>query len=252
MEIAGVELLRLKSARALMSEKVAENLSSVMQKIDRAARKSGRMASEVKLVAVTKTVEIKKISEAIKAGVSAFGENYVQEAQEKIEKFDRKPVRWHFLGHLQKNKAKFAVELFDIIETVDSFDLAKELSKRAKKDVAVLIQINIGKEKNKAGIDIKEVVKLVRKISELPNIRVKGLMAVPPYQENPEASRPYFVTLRRTAERVNREHIPNVSMRELSMGMSHDFEVAIEEGATIVRIGRAIFGERPAKKTVKN
>src|SRR3990172_5809206 len=159
METTGVEPLRLKNARALMSEKVAENLSSVMQKIDRAARKSGRMASEVKLVAVTKTVEIKKISEAIKAGVSAFGENYVQEAQEKIEKFDRKPVRWHFLGHLQKNKAKFAAELFDIIETVDSFDLAKELSKRAKKDVAVLIQINIGKEKNKAGIDIKEVVK---------------------------------------------------------------------------------------------
>src|SRR3989304_6647782 len=169
METTGGELLRLKSARAMMSEKVDENLSSVMQKIERAARKSGRMASEIKLVTVTKTVDIKKISEAIKAGVSAFGENYVQEAQEKIKKFDRKPVRWHFLGHLQKNKAKFAVELFDMIETVDSFDLAKELSRRAKKDIDVLIQINIGKEKNKAGIDIKDVEKLVRKISELPN-----------------------------------------------------------------------------------
>lgn len=232
-----------------MGEGIAENLSSVMQKIERAARKSGRMASEVKLVAVTKTVDIKKISEAIKAGANAFGENYVQEAQEKIEKFNKKPVQWHFLGHLQKNKAKFAVELFDMIETVDSLDLAKELSKRTKKGIDILIQVNIAREKNKGGVDIKDVDKLVRKASELPNIRIKGLMAIPPYQDNPESSRPYFVTLRRIAERVNRERIPNVSMRELSMGMSHDFEVAIEEGATIVRIGRAIFGERPAKKT---
>jgi len=235
-----------------MGESIAENLSSIMQKIERAARKSGRIASEVKLVAVTKTIDVKKISEAIKAGAIAFGENYVQEAQEKIEKFNKKPVQWHFLGHLQKNKAKFAVELFDMIETVDSLDLAKELSKRAKKDIDILIQVNIAREKNKGGVDIKDVEKLARKASEFPNIKIKGLMAIPPYQDNRESSRPYFVTLRRIAERINRERIPNVSMRELSMGMSHDFEVAIEEGATIVRIGRAIFGERPAKKTTKD
>lgn len=241
-----------------MAANIAQNLENVLHKIEKAARKAGRAPSEVRLLAVTKGVDIRHINEAIKAGASSFGENYVQEAKEKIEKLKKKGVSWHFIGNLQKNKAKYAVTLFDMIETVDSLDLAKELSKRAASaektspasagPIDVLIEVNIAREKTKAGVDVKELDRLVPKIAELGNIRIRGLMIIPPSHENPEAGRPYFLTLRRIAERINRARIPNVSMHELSMGMSHDFEVAIEEGATIVRVGRAIFGEREKKK----
>ncbi len=234
-----------------MSGTIAENLARIYYKMERAARKSGRDPAEIKLVAVTKTVELKRIKEAFSAGARIFGENYVQEAQEKIEKLKKKPISWHFIGHLQKNKAKQAVELFDMIETVDSIELAKVISKRAKQPIDILIEVNIAGEKTKKGVDIQGVSKLAREIAELENVRLKGLMTIPPYHENSELSRPYFMTLRRIAERINRENIPGVSMHELSMGMSHDFEVAIEEGATIVRIGRAIFGEREQKKAAK-
>jgi pyridoxal phosphate enzyme (YggS family) len=218
-----------------------------------AARRGGRNIGEITLVAAAKDVELKKIKEAIAAGVRVFGENYVQEAREKIEKTKRHHLSWHFIGHLQKNKAKYAVELFDVIQTVDSIELAKELSKRAKKPIAVLIEVNIAGEKTKAGVGAKQVAKLARQIAELENLALKGLMAIPPYYEDPEMSRPFFVTLRRLAERINKEKIPGVFLHDLSMGMSHDFEMAIEEGATIVRIGTAIFGERkpPTKKGTK-
>ncbi len=234
-----------------MKKTIAENLAEVRRRMERAARRAGRDPAEITLVAVTKSVDVKRIKEAFDAGARTFGENYVQEAQEKIEKLKRKPIKWHFIGHLQKNKAKYAVELFHMIETVDSLGLAKELSKRAQKPIDVLIQVNIAKEKTKAGVEIDEVEDLAEAISTLENLRLKGLMTIPPYNENPEFSRPYYMTLRRIAERIKRRNIPGVSMQELSMGMSHDFEVAIEEGATIIRVGQAIFGERPSKKKSK-
>jgi len=192
-------------------------------------------------------VEPRRIKEAIHSGIRLCGENYIQEAQEKIEKLKKTPLVWHFIGHLQKNKAKFAVELFDMIETVDSIELASALSKRTEKPLDILIEVNLAGEKTKHGVSAKKAIKLAKDISKLKNIRLKGLMTIPPFNESVELSRPYFMTLRRVAERINKENLPGVSMHELSMGMSHDFEVAIEEGATIVRIGSAIFGERPPK-----
>ncbi|MCK5235849.1 MAG: YggS family pyridoxal phosphate-dependent enzyme [Deltaproteobacteria bacterium] len=233
-----------------MSTNIKENLDNITSRIFKATRKAGRDPSEVTLLAASKTMELKQIKEAIAAGVRVFGENYVQEAKEKIEKTARKPVAWHFIGHLQKNKAKLAVELFDMIESVDSIELATELNKKAKtaeKTLNILIEVNLAKEKSKGGVTPKQVDKLVKKANELSNIKVKGLMAIPPYTENPEHVRPYFIALRRIAERINREKIPGVFLNELSMGMSSDFEVAIEEGATIVRVGTAIFGERKPK-----
>ncbi len=230
-----------------MNRTIAENLDIVLQRIERATRKAGRDPAEIKLVAATKTVDPRRIKEAINSGVRLCGENYIQEAQEKIEKLKKTPLVWHFIGHLQKNKAKFAVELFDMIETVDSIELANALSKRTEKPLDVLIEVNLAGEKSKHGVTAKKAIKLAKDISKLKNIRLKGLMTIPPFNESVELSRPYFMTLRRVAERINKENLPGVSMHELSMGMSHDFEVAIEEGATIVRIGSAIFGERKPK-----
>ena len=236
-----------------MGRTIAENLSSVTDRMLRASKKAGRYNGEVTLVCVTKYVELKRIKEAIKAGARTFGENYIQEAKAKVEALKRKPVKWHFIGQLQKNKAKPAAELFDMMETVDSVELATALSKRAKdRPLDVLIEVNLARERSKAGFTVKGLERAVRKIAQLENINIKGLMAIPPFHENPETSRPYFVTLRRLAERINKIQIPNVSMHELSMGMSEDFEIAIEEGATIVRVGRAIFGERPKKAAPKS
>jgi hypothetical protein len=231
-----------------MASNIADNIAIINEKIDKAAKRSGRDPKEITLLAVTKTVEITSIRKAISAGVRLFGENYIQEAKEKIEKIRRSSVIWHFIGHLQRNKVKYAVELFDIIQTVDSFELAKEINKKAKRPIDILIEVNIAGEKTKAGVQKDRVIYLVRKISKLKNLSLKGLMTIPPIFDNPQLSRPYFVTLRRLAERVNRERINGVAMNTLSMGMSNDFEVAIEEGATILRIGTAIFGERPEKK----
>lgn len=230
-----------------MAGKISENLIKVNDRIRSAARKNGRGRDEVTLIAVTKGVEPKKIREAIKCGVRIFGENYVQEAEEKISKIRDKSVRWHFIGHLQKNKAKLAVSLFHVIDSVDSVNLAKELNRRAEEPLDILMEINVAGEGSKTGVDINDAMELATAISGMKNLRLKGLMAIPPYHENPELSRPYFVALRRLAERINKAHLPNVSVRELSMGMSNDFDVAIEEGATIVRIGTAIFGERESK-----
>lgn len=231
-----------------MTGTISENLIDVMERLKRAARKAGRDPSEITLIAVTKTVEVKKIKEALSGGARVFGENYVQEASEKIEKVRDKNVKWHFIGHLQKNKAKLAVELFDVIHTVDSLELAKELNKRAQKPQDILIEVNIAREKTKTGVDAEGAVKLARAISGMENLRLRGLMSIPPYSEVPEASRPYFVALRRLAERINKERLPNVFLRDLSMGMSSDFEIAVEEGATMIRVGTAIFGARPEKK----
>lgn len=232
-----------------MPVSIAENLINISERVKKAARKAGRDPSEITIVAVTKTVEPKKIKEAIASGLNVFGENYVQEAAGKIEKIRDKFVRWYFIGHLQKNKVKAAVELFDMIQTVDSAELAAEINKRAStKPMDALIEVNIAREKTKGGVDIEGAVKLARNISQMKNINLRGLMTIPPFFESPEMSRPYFVTLRRLAERINKERIPGVFLRDLSMGMSNDFEIAIEEGATFVRIGTAIFGPRKEKE----
>lgn len=229
---------------------VAKNIGIIRERIERAAKHVGREPKEIALLSAVKSVDIKRMQEAVRAGINVFGENYVQEAKKKIENIKRgKDISWHFIGHLQKNKAKDAVKLFDMIETVDSIGLAKELNKKAEEKLDVLIQVNLAKEKTKGGVAEHEALPLAREIAKLENLSLKGLMTIPPYFENPEMSRPYFTELRRLAEKIRRENIPNVIMKELSMGMSHDFEIAIEEGATIIRVGTAIFGERPNKES---
>jgi pyridoxal phosphate enzyme (YggS family) len=186
------------------------------------------------------------VKEAIDAGVAILGENYVQEARDKFNVLSMYPVSWHFIGHLQSNKAKYAVRLFDLIHSVDTLKLARELNKQAKKVNKVqniLIQANISKEPSKSGADVENVASLIKDISILENLSVKGLMTMPPYFNNPEKVRPYFSALRNLRDQI-RKALPGVVLDELSMGMTGDFEVAIEEGATLVRIGTAIFGER--------
>ncbi|MGB7576011.1 MAG: YggS family pyridoxal phosphate-dependent enzyme [Thermodesulfobacteriota bacterium] len=233
---------------------VKENLLRVMERIERAARKAGRDPKEINLVAVSKTVEVARIKEAIEAGVSILGENYIQEAQKKIEEIGRpacterfgegRPLSWHFIGHLQSNKAKYAIRLFDMIHSLDSYPLVEELNHRAEQAnrvINVMIEVNLSKETTKFGTDEDRVLNLAGKIQTLQHLSLEGLMTMPPYFDSPEMSRPYYIALRELKERMVKEGIP---MKELSMGMSHDFEIAIEEGATYVRVGTAIFGLR--------
>ena len=222
---------------------IKENLLKVMERIERAARRGGRDPKEIRLVAVSKTVEAARIKEAIEAGVSILGENYVQEAQKKIEEIGR-PVAWHFIGHLQSNKAKYAVRIFDMIHSIDSLTLAEELNRRAEQvgQVAkVMIEVNISGEATKFGTDEDRVMNIAKGILNLSHLSLGGLMTMPPYFDSPEMSRPYYIKLRELKEKMIKEGIP---MKGLSMGMSNDFEVAIEEGATYVRVGTAIFGQR--------
>lgn len=225
---------------------VPENFKMVMDRIASAAKRAGRAPSSVRLVTVTKTVDHERIRQAVSAGAAILGENRVQEAKEKIEALGN-IAHWHLIGHLQTNKAKYAVRLFDLIHSVDTLELAKELDKQAAKTGKVqdiLIEVNIAGEASKAGMAVKGVPALVRETARLKHLRVRGLMTMPPYSENAEDSRPYFRVLRELTEALAQENIPGVSLQELSMGMSGDFEVAIEEGATLVRVGAAIFGER--------
>jgi len=238
-----------------MALSIAENLIDVRKRLRRAARKAGRDISEITLVAVTKTLDAKEVKAAIKEGLRVFGESYMQEAQEKIKKIGDKQKKWHFIGHLQKNKARFAVELFDCIHSVDTPGLAREINRRTDHTIDVLIQVNISGEKTKHGTTPEGAMEIARLMPELKKLNLRGLMTIPPAVDTPERSRPYFITLRRLAERINRERIPGVVLHDLSMGMSADFDVAVEEGATMVRVGTAIFGPRepapekgPAKK----
>jgi pyridoxal phosphate enzyme (YggS family) len=204
------------------------------------------MAS-IRLVAVSKTIPAEVVRDAIEAGILELGENYIQEAKEKINALAAFPVTWHFIGHLQSNKAKYAVRLFDLIHSVDSLKLAQVLNKYAKKIdkiQAILIQVNVAKEASKSGVYVEDTLQLLKEVSRLENIAVKGLMTMPPFFNAPEKARPYFTALRELRDQIKMEAISNISMDELSMGMTGDFETAIEEGATIVRIGTAIFGDR--------
>ncbi len=222
---------------------ITEKVQDVAERISWAAARAGRRLEDVKLVAITKTVDIGLIREAADAGVRIFGENYVQEAKEKIAAVGR-DVEWHMTGHLQKNKARDAVNMFSMVQTIDSLGLAEELDKRAGaggKVILGLIEVNLGEERTKSGVSKDELVPFLNSVKGLKNLSIKGLMAIPPFFYEPEKVRPYFKALRESLERANAE---GFSLSELSMGMSHDFEVAVEEGATMVRIGTAIFGER--------
>ena len=223
---------------------IKDNIRTVKTKIDDAATRAGRDPAQITLIAVSKTVEVERMREAISAGMTTFGENYVQEARSKIDEIGRTGLQWHFIGHLQTNKAKYAVRLFDFIHAVDSLKVARELDKRAAAEGKVMdcmIEVNISQEESKFGITSEHTRTLAQEMTTLKNISLKGLMTMPPYFDDPEPARPYFIALRTLQEKIVQDGIP---LPELSMGMSTDFEVAIEEGATMVRVGRAIFGER--------
>ena len=221
-------------------------LENVNDRINKAALKCGRDPENIHLIAVSKTIPANRVKEAIELGVTILGENYVQEARDKFNVLGTYPVSWHFIGHLQTNKAKYAVRLFDLIHSVDTLKLARELDKQAKKVNKfqdILIQINVSKEPSKSGSDIENAANLIKDIVHLENVSLKGFMAMPPFFNNPEKARPYFIALRNLRDQIQKT-LPGVALDELSMGMTGDFEVAIEEGATFVRIGTAIFGER--------
>ena len=224
-----------------------DNFESVVERIHTAAVQCGRDPDEIQLVAVSKTIPAARVEKAIAAGVQFLGENYVQEARDKFDTLSAHPVSWHFIGHLQSNKAKYAVRIFNLIHSVDSLKLAKELNKQAAKNGKVqniLVQVNIAEEATKSGASVAQTRELVSGIGKLENLSLKGLMTMPPYFYEPEKARPFFKALRELRDRIQAENIPNISLKELSMGMTGDFEVAIAEGATLVRIGTAIFGDR--------
>lgn len=228
---------------------IAENLEIIRGRIAAAAEKAGRKPEEVRLVAVSKFFPPEAIIEAFNAGQTVFGENYIQELQAK-KALVPPEVNFHFIGHLQGNKAKIAAASCSMIETVDSFKIAKALDKHLEslqREIDVLVQVNIGDDDAKSGIREDEVEDLLVRLRDLSRIRVRGLMTMPPYEADPELSRPYFRNLRRLAEKLShRGMFADLTPLELSMGMSSDFHIAIEEGATIVRVGTAIFGERAA------
>ena len=225
-------------------ETIKNNLEIINEKIKKAALKVNRNPEEIKLVAVTKTATIEQIKEAINAGVKIIGENKVQEAKEKYQILTA-DTEWHLVGHLQTNKVKYAIEIFDCIQTVDSIKLAKEIDKRSLqfgKTTNVLVEVNVSGEESKYGIKPEEVEPFLKEISEFSRIRVRGLMTIAPIEEDKEVVRPYFRKLRELSKEIKSKNIKNVKMDYLSMGMTDDFEVAIEEGANMVRIGRGIFG----------
>ncbi|MFZ0240390.1 MAG: YggS family pyridoxal phosphate-dependent enzyme [Desulfobacterales bacterium] len=226
---------------------IQENLTGVYRRIEQAAVRCGRDPATVRLVAVSKTVSIDRIAEAVNCGVRLLGENYIQEARQKIGAPATDQAAWHFIGHLQSNKARLAVELFDLIHSVDSLKLARALDKQARQlntVQSVLVQVNLAGEASKSGISEQEAPGLIREMSRCGNLAIRGLMTMPPFFNAPEKVRPYFKALRQLAGRIAAMTIPGVTMADLSMGMTGDFEVAVEEGATLVRIGTAIFGER--------
>lgn len=204
----------------------------------------------IELVAAVKTRKPEDILEAIEAGVKIVGENYVQEAERAYEAVGGR-ARWHFIGYLQKNKVKKAVKLFDMIETVDSIELAEEIDRRCAqidKVMPVLIEINSGREKQKTGVLPEKAAQLIREVSSLPNLRITGLMTMGPRSGDPEDSRPYFRETKKVFEKIKKLNLPHVEMRYLSMGMTNSYKIAIEEGANMVRIGSKIFGERDYEK----
>jgi pyridoxal phosphate enzyme (YggS family) len=230
---------------------VADNLAQIQARMAKAASRSGRSPDSITLMAVTKTVEAARIRQAYEAGLRVFGENRVQEFTGKNAALaDLKDAEWHLIGHLQTNKTKKAVELFHAVDSVDSIRLADKLNQAAQqagKVLPALIEINVGGEESKSGIAIAspDLDALLRAMEQFQNLQILGLMTVPPFTEDPEGARPYFRKVRELRDTVAARNLPRIQMDVLSMGMSHDFEVAIEEGSTCVRVGTALFGSRP-------
>jgi len=231
------------------SMSIARNLDDIRARIEAACQRSQRDPRSVRLVAVSKTQPAANVDAAAAVGQELFGENYVQEFVAKAEAVTA-PVQWHFIGSLQSNKVKYLAGRVAMIHSVDRLSLAEELDRQWGKlgrGLEILIEVNLGDEESKGGASASEIIELVRRIATLPHLKICGLMALPPYLEDAEAVRPYFRRLRELATQIAAADIAGVRMRELSMGMSHDFEVAIEEGATLVRVGTAIFGARGTK-----
>lgn len=223
---------------------IVQNIALIRRRIAEACKRVGRDPQSVTLVAVSKTFGAELIRQALDSGLEDFGENYVQEFREKIDAFRDRRIRWHFIGHLQSNKVRYIVDSVHLIHSLDSLKLATEIQKRSGQPIDALIEVHTTSEATKTGVRPEDVADLVKKISTFDRIRIRGLMTMGPFSDDPNDSRPSFRTLADVKRSVEAEGIEGVSMDQLSMGMTHDFEVAIEEGATLVRIGTAIFGER--------
>lgn len=224
---------------------VKENYLKIRENIEKVCVKIGRNPEEIKILGASKAQPVEKIKEAFEAGIKLFGENYVQEAEKKIKELQTYPIEWHFIGRLQTNKVKKALNLFSVIESLDRLELAYEIQKQAeklKKEVSVFIEINIGKEKSKAGVFPEDLEKFIEEVLKLEKIKIKGFMSLPPYKSEVEEVRPYFKKVRELFEKF--KPFLGEDFRELSMGTSLDYLVAIEEGATLIRIGEALFGKR--------
>ena len=230
------------------SEGITKKLALVKEKISISAKKTERNPEEIKLIAVTKNVSVEKIKSAILCGINAIGENRIQEAKSKypfIEKEAEGVVEWHMVGHLQTNKIKDAVRMFDLIQSIDRINLTEELNKEGKKQnkiVKGLIQVNVSGEETKFGIPVEEIFNLTNAIAKMENLKIYGLMTIAPLLEDSEGTRMYFRTLKELYEKITKMNLRNIEMKWLSMGMSNDFEIAIEEGANMVRIGTVLFG----------
>ncbi|MCL7486612.1 MAG: YggS family pyridoxal phosphate-dependent enzyme [Desulfobulbaceae bacterium] len=226
---------------------ICANLEKIRRNIALAAERCGRDPDDIQLLAVSKRMDAATVEKARQCGQKLFGENFVQEAQSKIEQLDP-AISWHFIGHLQSNKTKIAVRLFRLIETVDRLKLARSLNRHAAgldQTLDILIQVNVGREKQKSGVLPQDAEQLIREIGKLTHLRIRGLMTIPPYTDNPELSRPYFRALKKIADEFSgKGYFTDEAPLILSMGMSADYPVAIEEGATLVRVGTAIFGQR--------
>ena len=234
---------------------ISENFRQVKRRIIDAAKRVGRDPSDIRLLAVTKEQSDVIVAEGIQAGMTLFGENKVQEAMDKIEAIGRTGLEWHFIGRLQKNKVKFVFDFFDLIHSVDSLSLAEAIHKKAQKIgfcMPILLQLNISGEESKLGMDPLDLPKEIERVAKLEGVKIKGLMTIPPYTSDPENSRPYYARLRELRNTCSKLAVPRMELDELSMGMSNDYEVAIEEGATLVRVGTGLFGLRPSleKRTV--
>jgi PLP dependent protein len=230
-----------------MAEQIRDRLMRVREQIARAANRAGRKAEDITLIAVSKTFDPPIIQQAVVAGARDLGENRVQEAMSKVGLINGEGLRWHLIGHLQSNKARQAIKSFDVIHTVDSRELAERLDRIAGEEgrkPAVLVQVDLGHEATKSGADETELPDIIETLDRARNLKLQGLMTLPPFLDDPEQVRPYFRRLREIMESLNQGRAPDRRLTELSMGMSHDFEVAIEEGATMVRVGTAIFGAR--------
>ena len=232
----------------MIEDQLGAQLAHVRAQIESAALKCGRLPHDVTLIAISKTHPASLVRAAIQLGASDIGENRVQEAEQKINEVGRSAARWHLVGHLQANKARRAVQLFDVIHSLDSLDLARRLDRlcteERKEELSVLIQVDLGHEETKTGIDQSELTELVEGLAGLERIRLVGLMTLPPFFDDPEKARPFFRRLRELRDELATQRAFGDHKGELSMGMTHDFAVAIEEGATMIRVGTAIFGQR--------